>query len=239
MKECVISLMLIACLPVLLNAQNENILSQDLGENTESNTIIKHYLLETTADTCMHELHMADMFGDGWEGATLTLLLNGDTLFNEITLDTGSVGVEYFEATHASEITTIFTCGLWCYECEYAIVGGQGSVLAIDGWDFTDPTGILPGECYADCFDAVNVAEHNTIDVRLFPNPANDKITIETSAEISQLSLFDISGRQIEKHENISAKQFSIEVSQYDPGTYLLYVETQKGRIVRKVVVTE
>ncbi|MBE9484887.1 MAG: T9SS type A sorting domain-containing protein, partial [Bacteroidetes bacterium] len=73
--------------------------------------------------------------------------------------------------------------------------------------------------------------------IRIFPNPASDMITVESSVRMSRLCLLDYSGRSLQCHELQNQIQTSLDVSSCEPGIYLLRVDTEEGRFVRKLVV--
>ncbi|OJU76510.1 MAG: hypothetical protein BGO09_16450 [Bacteroidetes bacterium 47-18] len=65
--------------------------------------------------------------------------------------------------------------------------------------------------------------------VGLYPNPAKDMITIScknTAEKIRQISLLDISGRELRTLEDIHASETSMDVSQLTDGMYLIQVVT-------------
>ncbi len=73
----------------------------------------------------------------------------------------------------------------------------------------------------------------------IFPNPSIDLINIESSVEMSQLCLLDYSGRILQCHTLQNKTQTSLNVSACEPGIYLLQIDTEKGRFVKKIVITE
>jgi len=73
--------------------------------------------------------------------------------------------------------------------------------------------------------------------IRIFPNPASDMIRLESSVRMSRLCLHDCSGRMLQCHELQNQIQTNLDVSSYEPGIYLLRVDTEEGRFVRKLVV--
>ena len=72
----------------------------------------------STDFTCDYQIAMYDDYGDGWNGGTLTVRLNGAIVLNAITLSSGA-GPQYvpFTVNGGDEITSTFVCGSWCYEC--------------------------------------------------------------------------------------------------------------------------
>jgi hypothetical protein len=76
-------------------------------------------------------------------------------------------------------------------------------------------------------------------EIIVFPNPSIDLINIESSVEMFQLCLLDYSGRILHCRTLQNKTQTSLNVSAYEPGIYLLQIDTEKGRFVRKIVITE
>jgi hypothetical protein len=105
----------------------------------------------TDAFDCQHEVKMWDSYGDGWNGGTLTVYVNGSIVLNAITMAGSGPVSAYFMAFHGDEITTTFVCGGWCYECSYEIYDGFGNAIGNDGMGGSTPTGIGPGTCFAAC----------------------------------------------------------------------------------------
>jgi hypothetical protein len=70
--------------------------------------------------------------------------------------------------------------------------------------------------------------------VQIYPNPANEFITIVSSEKIEALSLFDMTGKRLYFEDTDKDK---INVSSFAKGIYILDVMTSKGKVVKKVVV--
>ena len=73
--------------------------------------------------------------------------------------------------------------------------------------------------------------------IRIYPNPTNSLLNIDSEILMRKISLLDLSGRTMEIKENLNRKQHSMDVSFYNAGIYLLRIDTEEGRFVRKVVV--
>ena len=74
----------------------------------------------TTATGCSYVLDLFDSFGDGWDGSTVDVLING-VLFNSYTVTAASNSVA-FSAANCDVITLQFTSGgLWDSEVSYAL----------------------------------------------------------------------------------------------------------------------
>ena len=188
---------------------------------------------------CQHQVIMYDMFGDGWNDGTLSLFVDGVLVLDSITMVTGlGPEVVYFDAYTGPEITTLFTCGTWCYECSYEIADVFGSILASDGLDASMPIGIPPGICFSNCTTMTQISESEMAEsVKVFPNPTNDFINIESESGINSLYLLDECGHILQSYELQNKLTYSMDVSSYEPGVYLLRIDTEQGRLVRKIVV--
>ncbi|TBN01314.1 T9SS type A sorting domain-containing protein [Hyunsoonleella flava] len=93
--------------------------------------------------------------------------------------------------------------------------GSAGNEL----WKYQDPT-----------LSTSNFVLENT---RLYPNPIKDSFSLEAASEIMDISIFDISGKQIKNFER-DRKEYS--VGDLAPGVYFVNIQTEKGKITKKVV---
>jgi len=98
---------------------------------------------------CTHTLEAWDDYGDGWNGGTVDVYVNGELRLDNYTLASGAgPGYAYFLADDGDTIQTVFTCGSWCYECSYYIYDGLGQVIGSDGLGGVNPVGITTvGNC--------------------------------------------------------------------------------------------
>jgi len=103
---------------------------------------------------CDHRIDLYDCYGDGWNGNTLDVLVNGNLVLSQITLPYGTGPVSYyFPAASGDTIQTIYyPYGGWPYEPYYYIRDGMGILIAQDGVVGSDcwqqPTGITTyGNC--------------------------------------------------------------------------------------------
>lgn len=79
------------------------------------------------------------------------------------------------------------------------------------------------------------VVDHNLGKVSVYPNPATDivNINLPANSQLKKVSLFDISGRQIEAK---LLENKSINVSDLAKGVYILSVETDNGVFNQRVI---
>jgi len=69
-----------------------------------------------------------------------------------------------------------------------------------------------------------------------YPNPAKDKLFIQSPTKIVRIELFNNSGLTI-LTENINSNAYQLIVSHLDPGLYFLKLKTEEGLIIRKIVI--
>ncbi len=133
------------------------------------NLLIAVFLSVTyTATACDYTVNLIDSYGDGWNGATLTVLVNGEVVLDAETLLTGSAGTLTFSAETGDEITTTYVAGSYAGEPSYEIVDAFGNVVASDGLGGTTPLGIseaIIGDCPEGIFMSVSTTEINFGDV--------------------------------------------------------------------------
>ena len=81
------------------------------------------------------------------------------------------------------------------------------------------------------------VAETNKIKVALYPNPAQDAVTILAEDGLQSITICNVLGQQIERIALPSTNQYSLDLSSYDSGIYLVSLVTESGVATRRLVV--
>jgi hypothetical protein len=92
---------------------------------------------------CNYQIALYDTFGDGWNGALVTVYVEGVPVLSSITLSTG-YGPEYhsFPVNSGDEISTSYQPGAWAQEPYYTIINSEGNTVATDGASYTVPIGL-------------------------------------------------------------------------------------------------
>jgi len=81
--------------------------------------------------TCSHTFNMADSYGDGWNGATVNIIVNGVIALEGATITGGSSGSETFEAATGDTIELDWTStGSWPGEISWTIDDGEGTQIS-------------------------------------------------------------------------------------------------------------
>jgi len=94
---------------------------------------ISSLLLHTAvnAQCCDHILQMSDSYGDGWNGGTLQVLVNGSTIGTFAASGTGSA--ETFTVCNGDTLELIYTPQDWEEENSYVLYDQWGNVIFADG----------------------------------------------------------------------------------------------------------
>jgi Leucine-rich repeat (LRR) protein len=67
--------------------------------------------------------------------------------------------------------------------------------------------------------------------IKIYPNPAQNKITID-AVDVIDIKLFDVLGEQL-----TSAKQNQLDVSSFNDGVYFIQVQTKQNSYTQKIIV--
>ena len=81
-----------------------------------------------------------------------------------------------------------------------------------------------------------SIKQTATASLKLFPNPARERINVECETEMRRVTLCNALGQQLLR-VSPNAPQAELQVAGLPRGLYLLRVETASGSAVRKVVV--
>jgi hypothetical protein len=75
--------------------------------------------------------------------------------------------------------------------------------------------------------------------VHVYPNPAREKISIQTSrSTISKIELFNLVGSLVHSNAGLRIANTSVDVSSYAPGLYSVRIYLEDGSTeVKKIIV--
>ena len=85
--------------------------------------------------------------------------------------------------------------------------------------------------------------ESDNVKLNLYPNPVNNLLNVRMSlkdAAAGTLRIIDINGKVVweRKFESRSVLEDQIDVSQFQSGVYALWIETDKDRLVKRILIT-
>ena len=85
--------------------------------------------------------------------------------------------------------------------------------------------------CHARGIDEISKKD----DVKIYPNPASNVLTIECTVQGAELKMMDVLGNEIKKEKFNNKTQ--IDVSDLKQGVYFLNITGLKGFIIKKIIV--
>ena len=149
---------------------------------------------------------------------------------NQITFLVDGVGFYTYNPSEKNNDT-------WPFDKEQFIIlnVAMGGISGTVDPGFTESAMIVD---YVKVYQQVVLGTSNTFDLdaslKLYPNPATDKIHISSKMPISGLALYDVYGKLILTRENNTE---SIDVSRLNSGVYFLEVSSSTQKAVKKVMV--
>ena len=84
---------------------------------------------------------------------------------------------------------------------------------------------------------SINNSTANTLDIAMYPNPANDLLNIKSDSRIVNIRIFNTIG-QIVKVEKLNVTHAVLEINDLDEGIYYVEVETESGIEVKTLAIT-
>lgn len=98
------------------------------------------------------------------------------------------------------------------------------------GWN-VDP-GATYVETEAEC-DALDIHTFEAVTFNLFPNPAKDFVSIQTSSKIKEVLVYDLFGKLV----NTYPIQTDYSVSDFSSGIYIVKIQAENGNAIKKLLV--
>jgi hypothetical protein len=124
---------------------------------------------------------------------------------------------------YVHNITTYATAGL--FNVRFRAYGADS--WAVDYW-YIDNVKILPIN--------VGIEQIASSDIRIFPNPASDMITIQATEEINSVTVLNYAGQVIQSSE-VNARETSLNSSNWSSGIYFIKIETANGTQMKRISV--
>lgn len=90
-------------------------------------------------------------------------------------------------------------------------------------------------DCYTLLYAGVENNEFEN-EVSVYPNPAKERLYINTSLPIKELTICNLLGQEIQKY-NMTEKTSSIDISGLKEGVYFVKLSTEKGVYATKIIV--
>lgn len=89
--------------------------------------------------------------------------------------------------------------------------------------------------------EILNVEEQSLGDIKMFPNPANNQLTFDstnTSNQIESITIYDVQGKIMASHSNFEEPLIIISTEMLAIGLYVVEIKNSKGnRSIRKLII--
>ena len=149
---------------------------------------------------------------------------------NQITFMVDNVGFYTYNPSDKNDNTWPF------YEEQFILLNvAMGGIAGAVDPGFTQSPMIVD---YVRVYQEAPLSASNTLDLdtalKLYPNPATDKIHVSSIRTLSRLALYDVYGKLILTKENDTK---ILDVSRLNSGVYFLEVSSNTEKVVKKVMV--
>ena len=155
-------------------------------------------------------------------------------------------GVNFYDANHgvvvgsAGEILYTDDGGInWCHQ-------QSGTPNTLKDVRMLSPTSaivvgdtgvILKNDLISSCSAAGIESNQQNNEVKIYPNPAQDRVNILINEDVSSIQIMDILGNILfSKSYNYITKTEDISLGSFVSGTYLIAIHTAEGKTVKKFI---
>lgn len=73
-------------------------------------------------------------------------------------------------------------------------------------------------------------------EIKIYPNPVQNLLNIESGVQIRQIEITDLSGKTIYKKSKINQNQFEIQTRNFSKGVYIIQIKTDKKLQTKKFI---
>ncbi len=106
--------------------------------------------------------------------------------------------------------------------------------------DFPELVGKIYGSDSINAFNPTNIEEFELSERwQIYPNPANDAVTITppvTTDQPATLQLLSLTGQLLRQEEITLSDSYRLNLAELTPGVYLLRIQSDQFRIIKKIV---
>ncbi len=88
---------------------------------------------------------------------------------------------------------------------------------------------------YAEITDYTFTEVYKQYELNIYPNPARNRITIESNFVVEQVTIQSMEGRLIRQIDAVNGVSLSVNVSDYPAGMYIITVTGKDGSRISKL----
>ena len=90
---------------------------------------------------------------------------------------------------------------------------------------------------FANLSPSASVTEESMAKIRLYPNPADDFVTIQSTKNIKNILIYNTTGQIVKTLQNTDSKDIKLQLTNFVKGWYILKVITEDQTITRKMLI--
>ena len=90
----------------------------------------------------------------------------------------------------------------------------------------------------ANLYAPLSVEEKQFTKIQLYPNPTEDFVKVYSTENLKQIDIYTLSGQMQKSLETLDSKDITIDVRNFSTGLYTFKFVTDKGTIIKKIIIT-
>jgi hypothetical protein len=159
---------------------------------------------------------------------SITLLVNSSETVTATVLPANASNKNVIWKSSNTNIATVDTNG--------RVTGHSVGLTVITA---TTEDGNLIAHCAVNVMTSVGISDYivNHADLRLYPNPASDVLTIEADQAIKEVMFYNISGQLVRTLPASNTNRYIINTESFATGIYILNIHLENGIQTRKVII--
>ncbi len=179
----------------------------------------------------------------------VTGMLNGCASTDTVNVDTIPSPDIVLEATYdlnpENELVLAVTAGynsyLWSEGSTTNIITIDGATLATGSYDYWIEVVASNGCITIDSAivivgNSISVQSNEVSEIEIFPNPANEFVSISNSTDKFSYEIINVNGLIIEK-QNVEGNKTYIDISKINNGIYFIKIKTGNKVIIKKLII--
>ncbi len=88
-----------------------------------------------------------------------------------------------------------------------------------------------------DVQDTTNIIKNEyDFNIAVYPNPVGDELFLATELQVEEIAIYDIYGRTVSQHVNMSTRRRVVNVADLEAGVYFVKVVTNEGKVVKRFI---
>ncbi|MBS1635400.1 MAG: T9SS type A sorting domain-containing protein [Bacteroidetes bacterium] len=137
---------------------------------------------------------------------------------------------------------------LWCMNMQNSFPvnnGGANPFSTVLNPSTLGYSSNIPGDCISSypsgpsqrMMQQTKSKDISSSDIRIFPNPSNDKVIVSSSKAIQYVRVTDLSGKVVLEKSALSGEENSLDVSSLKPSVYIIEVHLSENKTIREKLI--